>query len=266
MERVIQGRSATLFYTFESNGDPVAPTGTPTFTVVNDAGITLLTGNMAGAGTGPWTITLSPAETAQLDWLTVTRVATIGGQPQTYTDRVEVAGGFLFSIAEATSVAPGATPNEVTRVRTRVEQDIEAAVGYAFVPRYSRATFNGNGNRTLRLAKPFVRRIRSVTVAGVALTAADVAALGSSSEIFVTGYGYGAATVGYEHGLDGPEEPVRAAALDYARFLLTQDTSIDSRAERLVTDDGTLIFAGGGSTPVPSVNQFIRTYSLPGFA
>jgi hypothetical protein len=50
--------------------------------------------------------------------------------------------------------------------------------------------------------------------------------------------------------------------LDYARFLLTQDTSIDSRAERLVTDDGTLVF-GGGATGLPSVDRVIGSYRIP---
>jgi hypothetical protein len=77
--------------------------------------------------------------------------------------------------------------------------------------------------------------------------------------------GYGWSSVGFEHGMDRPPEPVRAAALDYARFLLTQDQSIDSRAERLVTDDGTLVF-GGGATGLPSVDRVIDSYRLPAIA
>src|SRR5262249_41990024 len=102
-----------------------------------------------------------------------------------------------------------------------------------------------------------------------ALTAGDIAGLSVSASGFVVGYrwpsGYGNVSVGYEHGLDEPDEQVRAAALDWGRFMLTQDQSIDSRADRLVTDDGTLVFSAGG-TGLPGVDRVLDAYALPAIA
>jgi hypothetical protein len=141
------------------------------------------------------------------------------------------------------------------------------------VPRYDRAMLNGDGTTLLRLGRPFLRRVRwaSTVTAGVttALLTTDLSMLSISTAGFVSGYtwpsGYGNVLVGFEHGMDRPPEPVRAAALDYARFLLTQDTSIDSRVTQLQTDDGTLVF-GGGQTGLPGVDRVIDQYRVPAIA
>lgn len=270
MERIVQGRSGTITKTFS-----FTPTGTPTVTATRDDG-TAVSGTV-GTTADPkaFTFTIPAANNQLLDTLRLTWSAVSGGSTEAFVDTVEVAGDSLFSIAELRPYVPAATTDaQIAAIRTRVEQAIEDACGLAFVPRYDRATLNGDGTTMLRLGRPFLRRVRwmSTVVAGVTtvLLPTDLSVLSISPAGFVAGYtwprGYGSVQAGFEHGMDRPPEPVRAAALDYARFLLTQDTSIDSRAERLVTDDGTLVFAGSGATPVPTVNQVIDSYRMPAVA
>src|SRR4051812_24613083 len=111
MERIVQGRSATLAQTFQSNGIFTDPSpDTATVTITRDDGTTVVSGATAtDAGTGQVTYTVTPAQTALLDGWTVTWTATFGGQAQTFKQRVEVAGDVLFSVADALAVAPTAT-------------------------------------------------------------------------------------------------------------------------------------------------------------
>lgn len=271
LERVKQNTSSLVSKQFYSGSTPADP-GTVTVTVTRDDGTVLTTGGATtGSGAGPRSFTLTAAtHNNLLDRLTVNWVSSSLGTLETV---VEVVGDFLFASVELKTLVPAATDDQIITARNRVEQALEHSVGFAFVPRYNRATLNGNRTMPLRVSS-YLRRVRWATTlaSGVttALTASDLLALSVNSAGFIAGYswatGYGNVSVGYEHGMDSPPEPVRAAALDYARFLLTQDTSIDSRAERLVTDDGTLVFAGAGSTPVPSVNQVIDSYRIPAIA
>jgi hypothetical protein len=270
MDRILQSTPATISESWYQ-GATIQDPGTVTVTVTRDDGTIVTTGSAGGTGAAARTFQLTAADTAQLDQLTATWTSADLG---TLTTVVEVVGDFLFTINEAhTAGLASYTDDQIAGARTRVEQALEDACGAAFVPRYDRATLNGDGTTVLRLTRPYLRRVRwaSTVTAGVttALLTTDLSALSLSAAGFVSGYtwptGYGNVLVGFEHGMDRPPEPVRAAALDYARFLLTQDSSIDSRAERLVTDDGTLVF-GGGATGLPSVDRVIDSYRLPAIA
>lgn len=277
MDRIEQGTAASISITFTVDGVATDPSpATATIEVVRDDGTNVVTAGTATShtGTGEFTFTLTPTHTASLDVLTARWTTTLQGFAQTLETEIEVVGGFLFGLGELSPLVPNTvTDNQLTRARTRVEQAIERRVGFAFVPRYGRATLNGGG-LTLLMLPAYLRRVRwaSTTTAGTttSLAPADIANLSVSQAGFVTGYcwprGYGNVTVGYEHGLNGPDEEIRAAALDWARFSLTQDSTIDSRAERLITDDGTLVFSGGSGSGLPSVDRVIDTYRLPAIA
>jgi hypothetical protein len=270
MDRILQATPATISESWYQ-GATIQDPGTVAVTVTRDDGTVVTTGTAGGTGAAPRTFQLTAAHTALLDRLTATWTS---GTLGTLTTVVEVVGDFLFTINEAHNAGLSTfTDDQIAGARTRVEQAIEDACGVAFVPRYDRATLNGDGTNLLRLGRPYLRRIRwaSTVISGVTTTLvpADLSVLSVSTAGFVSGYtwptGYGSVLVGFEHGMDRPPEPVRAAALDYARFLLTQDTSIDSRAERLVTDDGTLVF-GSGATGLPSVDRVIDSYRIPAIA
>src|SRR5215217_5884268 len=103
MERIAQGRSATLTHTFYVDGVATNPSpDTATVAITRADGTALVpAGAVTDAGTGVVTLTLTPTETALLDTLKVTWTASFGGQSQGFTDYVEVAGGFLFSLSQA---------------------------------------------------------------------------------------------------------------------------------------------------------------------
>jgi hypothetical protein len=268
MNRVLISTPATISESWYQ-GTTIQDPGAVTVTVKSDDGTTIATGAAGGTGAAPRTFQLTATHTAQLDRLTVSWAS---GTLGTLTTIVEVAGDFLFTINDARAAGLAAVDfddDQVAATRVRVEQALEDTCGLAFVPRYDRAVIFPRG-MWLRVGRPYLRRVRwaSTLVGGITTTLApsSITALQINPSGFIGGYAwpyrYGTVTIGYEHGMDRPPEPVKAAALEYARFLLTQDQSIDSRAERLVTDDGTLIF-GGGATGIPAVDRIIDAYRVP---
>jgi hypothetical protein len=103
MIRIVRGRSAELSYTFYVDGNATDPTPDSASVSITRADGSTLTpsASVDNSGVGVVSITLTPAETALLDTLTVTWTATFAGQAQTFVDTVEVAGDVLFTIAEA---------------------------------------------------------------------------------------------------------------------------------------------------------------------
>lgn len=267
MQRIIQGRAATLTQTFYSDGNVSDPSpDVAHVTVTRDDGTVLVDNQTAiEAGPGQVSWTLTPTQTALLDTLTVEWTATFSGGEQTFIETVEIAGGALFRIAEALSRPSLASVpvDQIAQARTAVEQALERKVGFAFVPRYASRSFSGDGTCNL-LFPPYTRAIRWVKVGGVDTTTT----LTYDGGRYLTNparwtKGLENITAGYEHGLDQPDVFVSIAALDWAESLLSQDSSIDSRAERLITDDGTLVFSAGTGTGISSVDRIVAMYARP---
>jgi hypothetical protein len=254
MERVVRGRSFTLSKQFYSDGVLATPSGTPTVAIVRRSdGTTVTTSSVSGTGVGPYTVTVTAANNTLLDSLTVTWTATLGGQSNIYVDVVEVAGDVLFSIADALALLPTATAAQISDARTYAETELEGALGYALVPRYTRETRTGRWCHALRVRNPYVRAVRSASVNGIALTSPQLTALSFDADGFVVGYEWGASwntvsnvVVGYEHGLDTPPPGAAAAALSLATDHLGGGSgSIDPRAESIITVDGTVRLRSG---------------------
>jgi hypothetical protein len=220
------------------------------------------------AGTGKVSFTLTPAQTAQLDRLTVTWTASFGGQPQTFTDIVEVAGDVLFTIDQARAALgdPAYDAAKIRDARTRAEQEIERALNYALVPRYETATLDIR-YRPLRIRHD-ATVVRSVAVAGVAWTSDQLATV-SASGGFLTFYRWPYSTsvtrfdmvVDYERGraepLPGASENVLALALSKLEPGLS--SGIDPRAESITTVDGTVrLRASDGQFAALGVNEWVR--------
>jgi hypothetical protein len=268
MQRVIQGRSATLYQTFYDDGSPVDPTGTPTVTIVRaDGSVVVQDASATSEGSGKFSYTLTPTQTAALDTLSVTWTADISGQNQTFRDTVEVAGGFVFGIAQAQLLPAfqGLTADQVADARAYAEDILEGQLGYALVPRYSRETIYGDGGRLLRVGKAFIRAVESVyqdTVAWSDTQLTGVSVDGSflhGTSRWCHGSGY---TIGYTHGLDGPPAGAVRAALALAADSLPAASGIDPRVESIVTVDGTLRFSGSG-VGLPAVDAYIDANRLP---
>jgi hypothetical protein len=269
MERVIKGRGYTLSKQFYSDGVLIAPTGLPTVAITRADGTTVTTGSVAGAGVGPYTVTVTPANNLLLDTLTATWTATFSGQPNTYADTVEVAGDALFTVSELQALVPTATADAAEGMRTTVEDALERELGYAAVPRFARESLTGSYGQPLRV-RPYVRAVRSVTVNGTALTAPQLAALSFDSSGFIGNYSWGGlvdwpsttglsnVTIGYEHGKDRPPERIRRAGLLLAAMWLA--SNVDERTTRIITQDGIVDLSragAGGAFGIPEVDAAV---------
>lgn len=276
MQRIVRGISATLTHTFYVDGVATDPSpDTATVTITRDDGTAIVTdAGTTNAGVGVVSYTLTPAQTATLDTFTVTWKATIGGQLQSFTDVVEVAGGVLFTINQARALSALASTTtyptaKIIEARTMVETALEDACEVAFVPRYGKVTVSGYGLSTIRLPAR-VRSIRSVKLDGVAVSSTDLATIRTlpTGEVYFPSYwtrGFANYVIAFEHGHDYPPPRVSQAALTWAKAFLVKGP-IDDRTTSMSTDDGTFSLATpglrGSFTGIPEVDAVINQYSL----
>lgn len=272
MERVVRGRSFTLSKTFYVDGVATDPTGTPTVTITRDDGTAVATGAVTNEpAVGAWSVTVTATENDRLDTLTVDWAAVVSGESQEYVEVVEVAGGVLFTVAQAqaTSGLESKTAAQITEKRALVESMLEQACGVAFVPRYAKKTISGNG-RTTFLLPPRTTAIRSITVDGALATDLATVRLDASGVAYYSAgwtSGYSNIVVAFEHGYeDGPERMAAGdAALTWAKALLISGP-IDDRATATSTEFGNISLStpgrGGTIAGIPSVDAFIQNYSL----
>lgn len=270
LERIQQLTPATLSQQWYEDGSVVDP-GAVTVGITRADGTVLVAAGTptSGTGTSPRTVNLTTTHTTSLDSLKVSWASPTKG---TLLSVVEVVGGFTFAIKQARDALGDQAydAGKIADARTYAETELEKALGFALVPRYARDTTSGRWCRPIRL-RPYLRSIRTATVGGTALTAGELAALTFTAG-FVYGYswptGNGNIVVGYEHGLDTPPPGATRAALALAVEYLGGGTgSVDPRAERLITDDGTLVFgASGGQFRAPGVDQWIAANRLVSIA
>lgn len=276
MLRIVQGLSATLQHTFYVDGVATDPSpDSATVTITRDDGTAVVTGAATtNTGTGTVSYTLTPAQTATLDRLTVGWTATFSGQSQTFSEVVEVAGGVLFTLAQARALKPldNTTDYPTARIveaRTMVETALEDACGVAFVPRYERRLVSGNGRSVLMLV-PRLRAIRSVSIddADIGVTATGTIRVLPTGEAYYPAWwdvGIGNLSVAFEHGHDYPPPRVSQAALLWTRSFLVRGP-IDDRTTQMTTDDGTSILSVPGQrgawVGIPEVDAVIQQYSL----
>lgn len=271
MVRILQNTPGTISQPWYEDGVVVDP-GTVTVTITRADGTVLYTdAATAGTGTSPRTYALTAADTALLDTLTATWESATKG---TLTMRVEVAGGFLFTIAEfrALGTAYANTTNyptaAVTSMRTTVEQALEDACAVAFVPRYELESFSGGGATTTILRWPRVTAVRSVTIDDAAVTpVSSVVGLREGIAYYSSGWtaGYGNVQIGYEHGWASPPMRIKRAALLLAKRWITP-SAVDDRAINMTNETGTyaIMQAGvrGHMFDLPEVVAAVDQYNL----
>jgi hypothetical protein len=264
VRRIVRGRSATLEHTFYSGVTATDPTpDVATVTITRADGTAVVTSAATTeAGTGDVTYTVTPTQTALLDRWTMTWTATFGGQAQTFSEVVEVAGDVLFNLTDLQPLFPTASLPELNRMRTLAEQRLEKACGQAFVPRYSLETFDGTGSTDLQLGWPNVRSVRSAVIGGTAVTLSTIA-VGRYRLNLSSGWtaGYGNVVVGYEHGRDTADEDVR-----YAALLVAQETlsGTEGRVVRREADGQAVTYASPSSGPFvdPVLRAIVRDNDL----
>jgi hypothetical protein len=279
MARILQNTPGTISQPWYEDGVVVDP-GVVTVTITRDDGTVLYTdAATSGTGTAARTYALTATDTSLLDILTATWESSTKG---TQVLQVEVVGGFMFTIAEfrALGSAYASTTNypssRISEVRTEVEQELEAACGIPFVPRYRRETISGDGATVLLIrgwlnghlpdGTPLTGIIRSATIGGVPVTLADVTPDGGGL-YYVGGWarGYRNITVAYEHGAEYVPGPVKRAALLLAKQKITPGAA-DDRAINMTNESGTyaLMQAGvrGHQFSIPAVQAVADAYDM----
>lgn len=293
--RVARTTKATISRTFYLDEVATDATGTVGVSVTRQDGSVVQTVNASGPTANVYSFTFVGSDT--LDELDLTWTATVGGDAIILDqDIIQVVGGFYFGLSEARAIDPKFTDparftlQQIIDRRTEVEDECERMCGQAFVPRYARDTLSGNGGNALKLLWPRLRRVVSITVGGNAYTAGQIAVygpdplgvlrfdlgrgivMGTSSGLassYAAGWtrGVGNIVVEYEHGMDRPPtDIVRGAKLRMKSLLLTQQSPLPDRAERIATTEvGVVMLAVEryDSTGIPTVDACYGRYPSP---
>jgi hypothetical protein len=181
VNRILINTTTDITVTFYVDGVATDLDGAVSVNAVNLEGTIVISGGsgIPTGNDGEYRYELTPLTgTGSLDTLTVVWAGTLGGGAQTVTTRVEIVGGFVFTIAEARALSGlgGARSDRnndstykistarLVAARTEVERALEQELGFAMVPRYSLVTLDGNGATPRTSASPAL--IRSVTVGG----------------------------------------------------------------------------------------------------
>jgi hypothetical protein len=287
--RVGWTQPATLTHVFEVGETATDATGNVSVAVTDATGASVQSGNATHGTTGVYTFGLNGQ--AALSWLDVAWSGTVAAAAVVQTDRVEVVGGFFFTLREGRDSDASLADRDkypttdLEAARLEVEEECETICDRAFVPRYLRVTLDGTGQSDLVLKHPepdrsvaHVRTIRSVQMAPradetfVSFTAAELAALQVADDATLRRLdgktfteGFGNVVVELEYGLDGPPaELVRAALTRFRSRLNLNKTSIPDRASSFTAGDGgtfRLDMPGAYKTGLPAVDAVYARYS-----
>jgi hypothetical protein len=217
-----------------------------------------------------------------LDELMLTWAAQVGGDAIILDqDVIQVVGGFYLGLGEIRAIDPvfqGVSglarypTQDLIERRIETEDEFERICGQAFVPRFARETLAGTGRGYLKLGWPRLRRVRAITVGGVAWEPDRVAWFGSDLLGVLRSdagwpFGVGNIVVEYEHGMDRPPtDIVRVARLRMKSHLLTTKSPLPDRAERIATTEVgtvTLAIASKFATGIPEVDAALERFPSP---
>jgi hypothetical protein len=276
LQRVLTRTSATATATFAVDGTGTDPSpDSATVTITRDDGTVLVTDvETTDEGTGIFGYTLTPAQTATLDRLRLDWKATMGGEDQTLTTWVEIVGAHIFTLAQARELKALKDPAKVTNdeireARVLVEQALEDAISCALVPRYFREQLDGERDPILRATWPRIQTIRSIAIAGTALTSDELAEVSVSGRIIhrngIWPEGYTNIDIAYEHGYKVPPQRAFRAAILLAEHWLTEGpisqrattwTNPETGVTQTLLTPGTrdMLFA------LPEVEAFVAQY------
>jgi hypothetical protein len=297
--QILRKTSVTVTQTFYSG--PTATdidSGLPTLAITRPDGtgytpLPTVSGSWTGRTTGQYRFVLP----RQLEcfWLDYELTGNVGGEPQTLGGRVEWLGATLFDIGElralrvgdeypfATTATPLFTDQQIHDARTATLDEFEHFLGYSPVPRFAREVLDGNRATTLWLRHQKAHRVLSVTVGGVAQTAANYQINADNELEAISAYGYGTVftwgrrnvAVEYVHGAERVMgDGGLAAMLRVTQRLLP---GFSSAARTVTTPDGVTYDLGdmagqvtrGGTTRrfgIPFIDAWLSEWSQSGVA
>jgi len=263
--RVLQTSNVTLTHTFEVDEVATDAAGPVTWALFHADGTAVTPG---GTGTashdGPGLYSMAFQAPAAPDAWTLAWTGSFGGVAVTVTDVIDTVGAFMFGIGEARRALGGPTgmpgladknkypTSLLVDQRIAVEQEAEDIANVGFVPRFARVTLVGNN--TAEILCPFmpIRKVRSISVAGVVFNAGQLAQVqGTEAGVlfypggWIQGSGwlgpYGGRNIiaEIEYGMDRPPAYVRDAAITRLRQRIGANQSLmPGNAIQWTTQDG----------------------------
>jgi len=264
IDRVQRNTPATLqvsFYVDEALTDPDG--NAATFTAVKADGTThTATTAATRQSQGKYSFNL-PSQSA-LQNLTCTWAGTFSGAAVSIVTFVEIVGSFLFSVAEMRAYDAVLTDTSkypydtIISKRMQVEQEFESICKRAFVTRFDRETFEGDGSTVLWVSNPDVTNVTKLTIDGVDymsyVTAGSLRVDRYNSKLlywtdrsglfFIEG---APIVIEYEYGMKPTPWDISEKAKKRARgFLTSKNTRIDERATVINADFGRINLATPG--------------------
>jgi hypothetical protein len=277
--RVLRTAKATLTRTFYLDEVATDASGTVGVAVTREDGTVVQSATiLAPDANHGYSFTFQGSD--DLDRLNLTWVATVGGDAIVLDqDVIEVVGGFFLGLGDIrNNIDPvfkdqnRYPTTDLIERRIEVENEFERICEQAFVPRFEREILSGPRSGPVRLKWPRLRRVRAISVGGVAylpgaLTAYGADPLGLLRHPSGWPAGTGNVIVEYEHGLDRPPtDIVRAFKLRMKSFLLTSKSPLPDRAERIATTEIGLVqlaIAGRDQTGIPEVDAALSRWLTP---
>jgi hypothetical protein len=281
----------TLYY--DDDGVHQNVTAPVSLTIKDGAGTTIHTATPS-LHAGHLDYTVATTVLPKLDTYQFIHTGMVGAEQVTWTEDVEICGGYLFEIAELRAFDrafldvdkyPTAT---LRKVRTWVEDTIEGdnAARVAFVPRGRRVTLSGSspdlnrgyypllyGNDYRELIVPnfAVRSLYSASVDGLNLTQTELDGITCLDNILFRSagiafpawpFGKNNIKVHYTHGFDKPVGAIRRAALILAReYLVKSDLPARASATTIGDQLFRITIAGrDGVTGIPDVDAAIAQF------
>lgn len=282
-QQIVSATSATLSWQpTDADGEPADP-GTVTVGVTRSNGDEVIAPATATSGTGTAvrTVALTPAQTAQLDLLTVTW--TVSGTVVGVTV-VEVIGSPLLSRNDYALREPKASTSKPAFLEARRECDdlFRRECRRGLTPRFAVERITVRDSHTLILRYPNLRLVRwanHIDIEGTrtAFTADEVASI-EPNEAGLAVLRDGSMTcghmveIGYEHGYSRAPFDVVGAAARYIRYIAGGGTSsVPDRATSFADGQGgvtQLATPGLGPfiTGIPEVDEVIVAHRWDGAA
>lgn len=243
MDQLLRSVTGTIDLTVtDTSGNLLDTDSPPAIAVVDSSGAAVTSGTSTRVSAGLYQFTLAGSLLGVLDDYVATWTATIGGAAATFTTLFEIVGGFYFTVAEARawkfqggdlSSATKFPTADIIAARNRVEERWENECCMCWVPRGTRATYDGTSSQRLDLqdlpgsdqprwtegpVRP--RKIVAVTMDGVAFTPdeiADIAVYPEGTLIRKTmGYwnaGWRNISILFERGYAQPSGDIKRACL-----------------------------------------------------
>lgn len=247
---------------------------TPSTPGVAPTPVLLASGTASGSGNQGRTFTLTAAQTAQLDYLTVTWTASDGSVLTTYA---EIQGSYSFSVAQARTKSPlqDATTYPASSIvfyRGLAEQALEDILGFSVVPRYRQdiATITGSG--LLMLPRRKLRNILWITQAGLTVPVLVGLRLFDGGLVYTPGlwqwYSWWSQPIeiGYEEGLDSCPYRISNALLLLARRWVVESPWDERMTSFRSREGGDLeILTADHSNPfdIPEIVAIAGAYGTP---